>query len=88
MNVWVLLNDNAGRSLPSDELHSLIERAGHAVVGVAKQYHERTELPSGIDVIVAAGGDGTVAAAAAIASAPPCVEIDASRAAVTMSSSR
>lgn len=68
MNVWVLLNDNAGRSLPSDELHSLIERAGHAVLGVAKQYHARTELPSGIDVIVAAGGDGTVATAAAIAS--------------------
>ena len=71
MNVWVLLNDNAGRSLPSDELHSLIERAGHAVVGVAKQYHAQTELPSGIDVIVAAGGDGTVAAAAAIASKTP-----------------
>jgi diacylglycerol kinase (ATP) len=68
VNVWVLQNDNAGRSLPSEELHSLIERAGHAVVGVAKQYDEHTELPSGIDLIAAAGGDGTVATAAAIAS--------------------
>ena len=64
----MLLNDNAGRSLPTGELQSVMERAGHTVTGVAKQYDERTRPPSGIDVIVAAGGDGTVATAAAIAS--------------------
>jgi diacylglycerol kinase (ATP) len=68
VKLWVLLNENAGRSLPTAELQSVIERAGHAVSGVAKHYDERTRPPSGTDVIVAAGGDGTVATAAAIAS--------------------
>jgi diacylglycerol kinase (ATP) len=68
VNVWVLLNDNAGRSLPGDQLQRLIDAAGHVVAGVADRYDESTVLPSAIDVIVAAGGDGTVATAAAIAS--------------------
>jgi diacylglycerol kinase (ATP) len=38
------------------------------VVGVAKEYDDQTRLPSGrVDLVVAAGGDGTVATVAGIA---------------------
>jgi diacylglycerol kinase family enzyme len=69
VNVWILCNEDAGRGLSRDDLKSLVERAGHTVVSVAKQYDERAPLPDErIDVVVAAGGDGTVATAAGIAS--------------------
>lgn len=69
MNVWILSNENAGRGLPADDLVRLVERAGHTIAGVAKQYDERTQPPNRhLDLIVAAGGDGTVAAAASLAS--------------------
>ena len=69
MNVWILCNEDAGRGLSRDDLKTLVERAGHTVVSVAKQYDERAPLPGErIDVVVAAGGDGTVATAAGIAS--------------------
>jgi diacylglycerol kinase (ATP) len=69
VNVWILCNEDAGRGLSRDDLKSLVERAGHTVVSVAKQYDEKAPLPDErIDVVVAAGGDGTVATAAGIAS--------------------
>ena len=69
MNVWILCNEDAGRGLSRDDLKTLVERAGHTVVSVAKQYDARAPLPDErIDVVVAAGGDGTVATAAGIAS--------------------
>ena len=69
MNVWILCNEDAGRGLSRDDLKTLVERAGHRVVSVAKQYDERSPLPDErIDVVAAAGGDGTVATAAGIAS--------------------
>jgi diacylglycerol kinase family enzyme len=50
-------------------LKTLVERAGHTVVSVAKQYDEEAPPPDErIDIVVAAGGDGTVATAAGIAS--------------------
>jgi diacylglycerol kinase family enzyme len=50
-------------------VQGLVERAGHTVVSVANQYEKDDRLPDErIDVVVAAGGDGTVAMAAAIAS--------------------
>ena len=53
-----------------EELLTLVAHAGHTVVGVAKQYDERTAPPiSHVDLIVAAGGDGTVATVATLASA-------------------
>lgn len=68
MNVWILCNEDAGRGLSADELRTFVERAGHTVLGVAKQYDEQTPLPDGrIDLVVGAGGDGTVATAAGIA---------------------
>ncbi|HET9468271.1 MAG TPA: diacylglycerol kinase family protein [Vicinamibacterales bacterium] len=69
VNVWILCNEDAGRGLSGEDLQKLVEQAGHTVVGVAKRYDERTPLPAAtIDLIVAAGGDGTVATAAAIVS--------------------
>jgi diacylglycerol kinase family enzyme len=68
MNVWILCNEAAGRGLSRDDLQKLAESAGHSVLGVAEHYDERTSLPKGLDVVVAAGGDGTVATVAEIAS--------------------
>lgn len=69
MNVWILCNEDAGRGLSAEDLRQLVERAGHSVLGVAKQYDERSALPDErLDLVVAAGGDGTVATAAGIAS--------------------
>jgi diacylglycerol kinase family enzyme len=69
VNVWILCNEDAGRGLSGDQLQDLIERAGHTVTGVAKQYARGSPLPAGhADVVVAAGGDGTVAKVAGIAS--------------------
>jgi diacylglycerol kinase family enzyme len=49
-------------------VRDLAERAGHTVVGVAKEYDAGTPLADRhIDVVVAAGGDGTVATVAGIA---------------------
>lgn len=68
VNVWILCNEAAGRGLSADDLRKLVERAGHRVLSVAKRYDEPTSAPrGGVDLVVAAGGDGTVAAAAGIA---------------------
>ena len=67
MNVWILSNEDAGPGHSADNLQALVEKAGHTVLGVAKQYDDRTRLPGSLDVVVAAGGDGTVATAAGIA---------------------
>ena len=67
MNVWILSNEDAGPGHSADNLQALVDKAGHTVLGVAKQYDDRTPLPGSLDVVVAAGGDGTVATAAGIA---------------------
>lgn len=69
MNVWILCNEKAGRGLAAEELLTLVKHGGHTVVGVAKQYDARTSaaIPH-VDLMVAAGGDGTVATAASLAS--------------------
>jgi diacylglycerol kinase family enzyme len=65
MRVCFVHNPTAGSSMPVDQLRHLIERAGHRIV----QFHERRggELPlfdADAEFVVAAGGDGTVAAVA------------------------
>ena len=68
MNVWILCNEAAGGGHEADHLSTLVKEAGHTVLGVAKQYDENTPLPSRrVDLVVAAGGDGTVATAAGVA---------------------
>jgi diacylglycerol kinase family enzyme len=65
----MLCNEGAGRGCAAEELVMLVEQAGHTVVGVAKQYDELTPLPiRHLDLMVAAGGDGTVATVANLAS--------------------
>lgn len=69
MKVWIQCNERAGRGLSAEDVRDLVERAGHTVVGVAKEYEPGTALTDGhLDLVVAAGGDGTVATAAGIAS--------------------
>jgi diacylglycerol kinase (ATP) len=68
VNVWILCNETAGRGHEADDLSALVEGAGHTVLSVVKQYDENTPLPTRrVDLVVAAGGDGTVATAAGIA---------------------
>jgi diacylglycerol kinase family enzyme len=68
VNVWILCNEDAGRSLSAEALRHLVQEAGHSLVGVAKTYDDVRRLPAGsFDLVVAAGGDGTVARAAGIA---------------------
>jgi diacylglycerol kinase (ATP) len=68
VNVWILCNEAAGVGHEADELSTQIEEAGHTILRVAKQYDESTPLPNRrVDLVVAAGGDGTVATAAGIA---------------------
>ena len=67
MKVWVLWNDEAGRSMGDGVLGALIERAGHVVVDVvSKDEPGILEVPAGVDLVAVAGGDGTVATAAAL----------------------
>jgi diacylglycerol kinase (ATP) len=68
VNVWILCNEGAGRGLSAEDVRDLVERAGHTVVGVAKEYDAGTPLARGrLDLVVAAGGDGTVATVAGVA---------------------
>ena len=65
MNVSILCNEDAGRSLSDQALRDLITKAGHCVVDLVDPKGRRTRpVPAAIDLVVAAGGDGTVASAA------------------------
>lgn len=69
MNVAILCNENAGRALSPEDLRKRVEQAGHTVLSVAKPYDAASAVTDQhIDLVVAAGGDGTVATAAGIAS--------------------
>lgn len=65
MNTCLFWNRNAGEGLTLDEVTTWIRQAGHVVDRVIR---DPAELPhtshAGVDVVVAAGGDGTVAIAA------------------------
>jgi len=67
VNVWILANEDAGRGLSDTTLRELVESAGYTVTEVVTTFDAHTR-PSheGIDLIVAAGGDGTVATVATI----------------------
>jgi diacylglycerol kinase family enzyme len=68
MNVWVISNEDAGRSLSNDMLHALVQEAGHSVVGLVNTDDiERTPPTTGVELVVAAGGDGTVEIAVNVA---------------------
>lgn len=64
MRLCLFWNDNAGDGTSVDELSRLITREGHEIVSIVEK---REALPRsrdlGVDCVVAAGGDGTVARA-------------------------
>src|ERR671913_1940110 len=65
MRIAVYFNAAAGDEMPLDTLTSAISRAGHDIAAVIQEGESPAaaqEMP--IDVLVAAGGDGTVARAA------------------------
>ena len=64
MRICLYWNKTAGGGISLRELNALISRAGHHV---AREVEDASELPDhmdDVDVVVAAGGDGTVARAA------------------------
>jgi diacylglycerol kinase family enzyme len=71
VNVSILYNEDAGQGISGDSLRGLIERAGHTVLDVVTGDQLKIETSSRpidtrSDLIVAAGGDGTVAVAAGV----------------------
>jgi diacylglycerol kinase (ATP) len=65
MRVSVLFNDDAGEGVSSAELQQAIEGAGHEILRVMKKDAELDQvLADSPDLLVTAGGDGTVARAA------------------------
>ena len=65
MRVSVLFNDDAGEGVSSAELQQAIEGAGHEILRVMKNDADLDQvLADSPDLLVTAGGDGTVARAA------------------------
>ena len=65
MRICVFWNPTAGDRVPLATVTRAIERAGHNIVGILQKHDEvETALRMGVDVLVAAGGDGTVGRAA------------------------
>lgn len=58
MRVCLVWNENAGDGNSLGEIQTLLARAGHHVDAVVQR---NAELPRNVELVVAAGGDGTVA---------------------------
>lgn len=64
MRICLFWNPTAGDRLPLRDITGAIERAGHEITGILKKEDEvSAALRMDVDVVVAAGGDGTVARA-------------------------
>ena len=67
MRVVLFHNEDAGDGSSVDEIAALLERHGHHLVNVVdKEFSVERILESHADLVVAAGGDGTVATAARV----------------------
>jgi diacylglycerol kinase family enzyme len=65
LKVSLLYNCNAGDSVPLHLIHDTIERHGHQLVQVIERDEEIERMLDGApELVVAAGGDGTISAAA------------------------
>jgi diacylglycerol kinase (ATP) len=65
VNISLLYNESAGEGIASDDLKDQIERGGHQVVKTVQRKEDISGvLDSPVDLVVAAGGDGTIASAA------------------------
>jgi diacylglycerol kinase (ATP) len=61
MRICLLVNKGAGTAVSTDELRTAIERSGHEIAHIVdKDDHLRRVLDEPVDILVAAGGDGTV----------------------------
>ncbi|HJU41156.1 MAG TPA: diacylglycerol kinase family protein [Vicinamibacterales bacterium] len=64
MRICLYWNPTAGDGVPLDEITAAIARAGHEIKSVLKQKDDaKAALRMDVDLLVAAGGDGTVARA-------------------------
>jgi diacylglycerol kinase (ATP) len=67
VRVALFHNEDAGDGSSVDEITALLARHGHRLVQVVdKEFRVERILESGADLVVAAGGDGTVATAARV----------------------
>jgi diacylglycerol kinase family enzyme len=67
VNVLILANEDAGRGLSDADLRLVVQDGGHRVIDVVTDFGADMRVPDeGVDLLVAAGGDGTVATVAAI----------------------
>jgi diacylglycerol kinase (ATP) len=67
MRVALFHNEDAGDGTSVDEIRSLLERHGHHLVQVVdKEWSAELVLEKRVDLVVAAGGDGTVTTAARV----------------------
>lgn len=62
MRICLFWNESAGEGVSLDELTTLIVRAGHTIEHVVQRVEDLPgNCEAGVDCVVAAGGDGTVA---------------------------
>ncbi|MGE4054468.1 MAG: diacylglycerol kinase family protein [Vicinamibacterales bacterium] len=67
MKVSLLHNEKAGSSVTLNEIADAIERHGHDIIAVVERHDDQDELlDPGSELIVVAGGDGTIASAARV----------------------
>jgi diacylglycerol kinase family enzyme len=71
VNIWMLVNPAAGSGVSKDDLRRAVEDGGHTVVEISGASDSARKPDPGVDLAVVAGGDGTVAAAAALVVGSP-----------------
>lgn len=72
MKIALLYNEDAGYSVKVDDIRTAIERRNHEIVyAIDKDDDGRGLLDAGADLIVVAGGDGTVAGAVRLMAGHP-----------------
>lgn len=61
MKIWVVYNEGAGYGVSSSELAHALEHGGHTIVAMVEPNEPLDKVsPSSADLVVVAGGDGTV----------------------------
>jgi diacylglycerol kinase family enzyme len=72
LKVSLLHNESAGYSVKLDEIRNAIERKGHEILTVIEKHEDRDELlDPASELIVVAGGDGTIASAVRVMAPQP-----------------
>ncbi len=67
MKISLLHNEKAGSSITLNEIADAIERRGHDIIAVVERHDDQDELlDPASELIVVAGGDGTIASAARV----------------------